>query len=382
MLRKVIAFAVIMAILATTGPATAQEDSRPFDLVPFIEGLDRPVFMTQPDDGSNRRFIVEQGGAIRVFSDGAILPDPLLDISSNVTGGSEQGLLGMALDPEFPENGLFFINFTDPDGDTQVVRYSVSSDEPNRADPASALTILSVDQPYRNHNGGMIAFGPDGYFYIGLGDGGSGGDPEGNAQNTSTLLGSILRIDVANSTQEAPYAIPPDNPFVGVEGAREEVWSFGLRNPWRFSFDRETGDMWIGDVGQSAAEEVDRQPAGIGGLNFGWNLTEGFSCYAVAECENLDITWPIFAYGRDLGISVIGGYVYHGPELPSLTGNFVFGDHGSGLIWITTTASEGNYEVLGPFETGANISSFAEDVSGSVYVVDLSGSIYLMTAQG
>jgi glucose/arabinose dehydrogenase len=355
-------------------PARAQEAE--FTLSAFAEGFERPLFMADPNDGTGRMFVVEQVGHIHVVIDGELLLEPMLNIEDQVTGGSEQGLLGLALHPNFAGNGTLFIDYTDLDGNTQVVRYTIADDNPDRLDPDSAQVVISVEQPARNHNGGMLAFGPDGYFYVSLGDGGNQGDPEGHGQNRGTLLGSILRLDVDSEPVEGGYVIPEDNPFVQTEGAMSEIWHYGLRNPWRFSFDRETGDMWIGDVGQRAFEEVDFQPAGVGGMNFGWSLAEGFECYSDENCQDADIDWPVFAYGRDLGIAVTGGYVYRGEAVPSLAGRYLLGDYGTGYMWVLTPDGDGAYTPSDPIPTDLSISSFAEDAAGELYVIDLSGGIY------
>jgi glucose/arabinose dehydrogenase len=354
--------------------ALAQADA--FALSTFAQGFERPVFMADPNDGTGRMFVIEQGGHIHIVQDGEILPDPLLDLSDQVSGGAEQGLLGLALHPEFVDNSILFIDYTDVDGNTQVVRYTISEDDPNLLDPDSAEVVISVEQPARNHNGGMLAFGPDGYLYIALGDGGRQGDPEGHGQNLGTLLGSILRLDVDSEPIGGGYVIPEDNPFVLTEGARAEIWTYGLRNPWRFSFDRETGDMWIGDVGQTAFEEIDLQPAGVGGMNFGWSLAEGFECYSDDNCQEADIDWPVFAYGRELGIAVTGGYVYRGEAIPALTGSYLLGDYGTGYMWVLTPEGDGVYAASDPIPTDLSISSFAEDAAGELYIIDLSGGIY------
>jgi glucose/arabinose dehydrogenase len=355
---------------------TARAQDAGFTLSTFAEGFDRPLYMADPNDGSGRMFVVEQIGHIHVVVDGELVLEPFLDISDQVSGSSEQGLLGLALHPNFAENGILFIDYTDLDGNTQVVRYTMSDDNPDQVDPDSAEVVLIVEQPARNHNGGMLAFGPDGYLYISLGDGGQQGDPEGHGQNLETLLGSILRLDVDSEPVEGSYVIPEDNPFVLTEGARAEIWHYGLRNPWRFSFDRETGDMWIGDVGQTAFEEIDLQPAGVGGMNFGWSLAEGFECYSDETCQEADIDWPVFAYGRELGIAVTGGYVYRGEAIPALSGSYLLGDYGTGYMWILTPDGDGAYAASDPIPTDLSISSFAEDAAGELYVIDLSGGIY------
>ncbi|MBF8285408.1 MAG: hypothetical protein HW378_4323 [Anaerolineales bacterium] len=263
-----------------------------------MSGLDEPVDLKHAGDGSGRLFVIEQPGRIRIVENGELLPDPFLDIEPLVNSrGNEQGLLGLAFYPDYAANGLFFVNYTDVNGDTVVARYAVSADDPSRADPASAKIILQVDQPFPNHNGGDLVFGPDGYLYIGLGDGGSGGDPQGNGQNLNALLGKMLRIDVNHGD---PYAIPPDNPFAGRAGARPEIWAYGLRNPWRYSFDRATGDLYIADVGQNAYEEVDFQPADSrGGENYGWNKYEGFHAYDGGATDGL--TMPVAEYAHAVG---------------------------------------------------------------------------------
>jgi glucose/arabinose dehydrogenase len=361
------------AALVGMGPVTAQAPEFGFDRV--AEGFDLPVFMADPGDGSDRKFVVEQSGRIRLVRAAGIRNEPFLDLSGSISFSYEQGLLGLALHPNFIENQTIFVNFTDLEGTTQVVRYRVSRSRPNLIDPETAQTILSVPQLAANHNAGMLAFGQDGYLYVALGDGGGRGDPGEHGQNLSTLLGSILRLDV-DSVEEG-YAIPPDNPFVEVEDARPEIWSYGLRNPWRFSIDRETGDLWIGDVGQNAWEEVDFQPEGVGGLNFGWNRAEGFACYADPACESAEgLTWPVFAYGREFGLSVVGGYVYRGSAIPDLAGRYLCGDYGTGYIWVLTPQDDGSVVASDPIPADLTISSFAEDAEGELYVIDLGGAIY------
>ncbi|MGH7563550.1 MAG: PQQ-dependent sugar dehydrogenase, partial [Gemmatimonadota bacterium] len=254
-------------------------------LLEIADGLDFPVHLASPP-GDERLFVVEKVGTIRVIREGQVLDAPFLDIRDLVSGGSEQGLLSVAFHPAYASNGRFFVDYTNQGGDTQVVEYRVSAD-PDRADPVPVQTILSVDQPFANHNGGLIAFGPDGMLYVGLGDGGSAGDPQENGQNTGTLLGSILRIDVDGGT---PYAIPSDNPFTGQPGARGEIWAYGLRNPWRFSFNRGTGDLFIADVGQNDLEEVNAEPGDEGGINYGWNLMEGTDCFRNDDCDQTGLT--------------------------------------------------------------------------------------------
>jgi glucose/arabinose dehydrogenase len=374
----VVALSLLPARLLISG-VTAQEaaESPPTTAFTFellVDGLASPLQLIDVNDGSARMFIVQKGGQVLVFKDGAVLPDPLLDISQHVSTGSEQGLLSIALHPDFARNGVFFIDYTDTNGNTQIERWRISEDNPDRADPESAETILSVEQPYANHNGGLLLFGRGGYLYIGLGDGGAGGDPHGNGQNLGTLLGKILRIDVDHTEEDLPYAIPDDNPFLNRDDARSEIWAYGLRNPWRFSFDRETGDLYIGDVGQGTYEEADLAPAGQGGLNFGWVIFEGPECYQAEDCDQSGLTPPFFWYSQDVGgCSITGGYVYRGTAIPDLVGTYLVGDYCSGLVWAVNPETG---EASAPVESGVSISSFAEDAEGELYLVDLNGAIY------
>jgi glucose/arabinose dehydrogenase len=327
-----------------------------------VSGLERPVNLQHADD--ERLFIIEKVGRIRILQAGNLLGPAFLDISDRVgSGGSEQGLLGLAFHPRYAENGFFFVNYTDKNGDTVIARYQVTAD-PNLADPNSEVVLLNVDQPFQNHNGGVLAFGPDGYLYAGLGDGGSGGDPFGNAQNLNTFLGKILRLDV-DSAQ--PYAVPPDNPF------GDEIWAYGLRNPWRFSFDQLTGDLYIGDVGQNSWEEIDFVPAGApGGMNFGWNIMEGTHPYNGGPQDGL--VPPVAEYGHGQGrCSVTGGYVYRG-TMPEWNGVYFYGDYCSGTVW-GLIHSDGGWQAQLLYETGASISSFGQDPAGEVYLIDYGGQI-------
>ena len=344
---------------------------------PVVSGLSSPVGITHAGDGSGRLFIVLQGGRIVIFDGVQLLSPPFLDISSLVSSGGERGLLGLAFHPDYSHNGLFYVNYTNTAGNTVIARYSVSGD-PNLANPASASILLTITQPFSNHNGGQLQFGPDGYLYIGVGDGGSGGDPQNNGQNLLTLLGKILRIDVDHG---APYEIPPDNPFVGNPDALEEIWAWGLRNPWRFSFDRLTGDMFIGDVGQNSWEEVDFQQAtSTGGENYGWRLMEGNSCYNPAtNCNDGTLTLPILLYDHSLGCSITGGYRYRGSKNPHLFGVYLYGDYCSGRIWSAQEDGLGGWNTSVLLDTNFLISTFGEDESGEIYFADLSdpdGVIY------
>lgn len=379
-MRKLLAL-VLMAASAFT--VRAQEtgilDPAGVRLVEVVGGFSRPVLVTHAGDASGRLFIVEQYGRIWIYADGVLLPQPFLDVADRIsTRGNEQGLLGLAFHPDYETNGLFFINYTDRDDDTIVARYRVSADDPNRADPASAALILKIAQPYRNHNGGHIAFGPDGYLYIGMGDGGSAGDPQGSGQNPAALLGKMLRIDV----NAEPYAIPADNPFVNAAGFAPEIWALGLRNPWRFSFDRATGDLYIADVGQNAIEEVNFQPAGSsGGENYGWNFLEGTRVYSRAAAP-AGLTAPFFEYPHPEGCSVTGGYVYRGERLPDLQGIYLFGDYCSGMVYASRRDGAGIWQTVRWLNTNEFISSFGEDEAGDLYLVGHAGSIFRFEPAG
>jgi glucose/arabinose dehydrogenase len=323
--------------------------------------------------GDSRLFIIEQPGRIQVIREGAVQGTPFLDISDRVRdSGNEQGLLGLAFDPAFDQNGYFYVNYTGRNGTTFISRFELT-DDPNQADPNSEKILLAIEQPYANHNGGVLAFGPDDYLYIGLGDGGSAGDPQGNAQNLESLLGKILRLDVSGAEG---YAIPPDNPFADG-GGRAEIWAYGLRNPWRFAFDSATGDLFIGDVGQNAWEEIDFQPAGSpGGQNYGWAFLEGTHPYE-ADTFAQGIL-PIAEYGHDQGCSVTGGVVVRDPNLPAWNGVYLFGDYCTGIIWGLLPDGAGGWNTQALFDTGFNISSFGLDADGRVYLTDLNGGIYLL----
>jgi len=341
-------------------------------------GFTSPDYVTSPHDGSSRLFVVEQGGKIKIIQSGKVLGTPFLDISSLVAKGGERGLLGLAFHPNFKSNGLFYIDYTRSNGDTVIARYKRSSNG-NIADRSSAYPMLTIPQPYANHNGGMLAFGPDGFLYIGMGDGGSSGDPQNRAQNLDSLLGKILRIDVNGGNSQHRYLIPSSNPYVGVAG-RDEVWSYGLRNPWRFSFDHATGDMWIGDVGQDAWEEIDRAKVNTSstsrgrGLNYGWHILEGTHCYPLGSgCTRAGKMGPVAEYDHGQGCSVTGGYVYRGPDVPALRDRYVFADFCSGRIWTVprTTGAPATPQLL--VDTAFSISSFGEGGAYELFVVDRGG---------
>lgn len=346
-------------------PAKLDLSSLEIDLEPFVDGLEGPLLLTHAGDGSGRSFVVEQGGTIRTVQNGQVEPEPFLDISAKTEAGGERGLLGLAFHPDFERNGRFFVNYTDLAGDTIVAAYSADGD---RGDPGSERVLLKIDQPYANHNGGHLAFGPDGYLYIASGDGGSAGDPQENGQDRDSLLGKLLRIDVDGGE---PYGIPRDNPFAdGIDGA-PEVWAYGLRNPWRFSFDEDDEALWIADVGQGELEEINRVPDDEGGLNYGWNEMEGSRCFENDDCDAAGTVSPVTEYEHDLGCSVTGGFVYRGAEFPQLNGAYFFADYCSGNIWAIDSATEGPVEPTLLASTERALSSFGLDEEGEIYVTDI-----------
>ena len=373
-------------------------------------GLERPVQVTHAGDSSGRLFIVEQPGRIRILKDGSLLSTPFLDIQDRVLspasgGGNEEGLLSVAFPDDFYDQGYFFVYYTTLDGDNRVARFSVGN-EMNLADPDSEILIIHLPHPtYINHNGGQLAFGPDGYLYIGTGDGGGGGDPLRNGQNPNSLNGKILRIDVRTMASSSVngdnnyylsrickkgdstagfYRVPDDNPFIGNDNFRPEIWALGLRNPWWFSFDRATGDLFIGDVGQNRWEEINFQTAdSLGGENYGWNIMEGKECYQSASCNTSGLTMPVHVYPifSSTNCSVTGGFVYRGEEINGLQGIYVFGDFCSGNIWgLENTGSGWESGLLA--SPSYRISAFGEDQAGELYLADLSGgSIYQIVPQ-
>ncbi len=359
-------------LAALLAPAAAAQS---VTLERLVGGLDRPLGLEAAGDGSGRLFVLEQRGRIRIVAGGSLRAEPFLDITDRVGCCGEQGLLGLAFHPRYAENGLFFVNYTERGGDTVISRFSVSAD-PDRADAGSELEVLSYEQPFANHNGGQLAFGPDGYLYVGSGDGGGAGDPGNRAQDLGSLLGKILRLDVEGS----PYAIPSDNPFASDPQARPEIWAYGLRNPWRFSFDRSTGDLYIGDVGQAAREEIDFQPAASGGgENYGWRRMEGSLCFdPPSGCNDGTLVLPVAEYGHDEGCSVTGGYVARGAGAAGLLGLYLYGDFCSGRLWgLARGGGVWESELLA--ETGLAISSFGEDEEGELYVVHYApgdGAVY------
>ena len=379
-------------VLPSPTPAPAMESAAPLTpdqvqirLEPMYQGFELPVFFTDAGDGSGRSFVVEKTGKIWVIDNGQIVAEPFLDVSAKITArGSEQGLLGMAFAPDYAASGHFLVNYTDTAGATTVERYTVAADDGNQADPASAFVVLTVPQPAQNHNAGMLDFGPDGFLYVPLGDGGAANDRFGNGQNPAALLGKILRLDVTSDPQQ-PYVVPADNPFVAADwngqDVRDEVWAIGLRNPWRTSFDRLTGDFLVADVGQNQIEEINVIPAGAaGGLNFGWPIMEGLSCFGSASCDQTGLTLPVVDYTHSDGnCSVTGGYVYRGSDFPAWNGIYFYGDYCSGRIWALAPDGSGGWANALVADTDLVISSFGEDQNGELYVVDYgTGTIYRM----
>ena len=339
-------------------------------------GLTQPLGLTHA--GDERLFVLEQPGRIKIIQEGQLLADPFLDITEIAnSNASEQGLLGLAFHPDYQNNGRFFVNYTHADESTIVAEYQVSAENPNRADEASERVILKIGQPFWNHNGGHITFGPDRYLYIGMGDGGSFDDPQNHAQRTDSLLGAILRIDVDGAE---PYGVPADNPFVGDDNGRNELWTIGWRNPWRFSFDRVTGDMFVADVGQNVWEEVSFQAGGTaGGGNYGWRIQEAAHCY-LDDCNTPNLIPPIAEYNHNEGhCSVTGGYMYRGNGEPALYGNYFFADFCSGAMWRLFPNGDGSWDMAEVLRTGLLVSSFGEGVDGELYIIDQKGDVYKLT---
>ena len=336
-------------------------------LVPVASGLRNMTNMAHAGDA--RIFVTGQNGQIWIIEDGAVRSTPFLDVSArtDLTDATERGLLDIAFHPDYAANGYFFINYTDLNGHTVVSRWQVS-DDPNLADPDSEQIVLQVQQPFNNHNGGQLEFGPDGYLYIGMGDGGSAADPEGNGQNTQTLLGTILRLDVDSAT---PYAIPADNPFIDDDNIRNEIWAYGVRNPWGLQFDTLTGDLYFADVGQELWEEVNWQPAGFGGQNYGWNIMEATHCFLAENCAQSGLTPPVHEYGHDIGAcSITGGAIYRGEQFPQMQGNYFFGDLCLGSIWAMVSNGDGSWSVRAVQPQWVSSVVFAPDAAGNLYVGD------------
>lgn len=364
---------------ASASPAPTATAALPaLRLALVASGLDQPLFVTAAAGDPSRLYVVEQTGRIRVVRDGVLLEQPFVDLSERVSCCGERGLLGLAFHPDYQANGRFFVNFTNRDGDTEVIELARSS-SPDLASPATVRGFFTVVQPYANHNGGMLAFGPDGYLHVGLGDGGAAGDPQNNAQNLAVKLGKILRIDV-----DGHPAPPPGN----AQGGDPDVLHWGLRNPWRFSFDRATGDLYVGDVGQNRLEEIDVAPAGTGPLNFGWRVMEASRCYQPASsCDTTGLTLPVAEYDRDAGCSVTGGYVYRGGAVPGLAGRYLYGDYCSNRVFslrwsdgVTSDSIELTAE-LDPDGLIEGLTSFGEDAAGELYVTSQNGSVFRIEAE-
>ena len=369
-----------ITILPPTPPPSPPPDPGGVGLQEITRSLAFPVYLTSPPD-DDRLFVVEKGGTIRIIEDGLVLDEPFLDISDRVSRRSEQGLLGMAFPPDYALSKRFAVHYTDLDGDTRVSLFHVG-DDPHRADPASESRVLTVRQPGPNHNGGQILFGPDGMLYIGLGDGGSeDGDDEGRGQSLGDLLGSLLRIDV---TAGSDYTVPADNPFVGMDGIRPEVWSYGLRNPWRFSFDRGTGDLYIADVGEDLWEEVNRATAEDGagrGVNYGWSRMEGPECLEEG-CDESGLTLPLLQYDHTEGCSVTGGYVYRGADIPSIQGQYFYADFCQGRVQSIRAEGDPGEPVDWPLlSPGDNITSFGEDAYAGLYILTAAGGVFKIVAR-
>jgi len=376
--------AIALLAPAATGAAVTPSKIH-LGLTRVATGLSQPLLVTNAGDGSGRLFVLEQTGKIRIIKDGKVAAVPFLDLSASVSSAGEQGLLGLAFHPNYKSNGALYVSYTDLNGNSVIREYHVSGTKPDLVDGSSGRTILRVRQPYPNHNGGNIAFGPDGDLYIGFGDGGSAGDPGNRAQNLGVMLGKLLRIDVNRRTGTLPYGIPADNPFVGRAGL-DQIWAYGLRNPWRWSFDRATGDLWIGDVGQDAWEEVDRALAAHGrnagrGINFGWKVMEAGHCYSpTTGCSRIGKTVPLTEYGHTNGrCSITGGSVYRGSAYPDLVGAYLFADYCSGEIWYVDRGAARGATAIRALNTSARITAFGQDEGGELYLTDGNGTIYRLT---
>ena len=370
---------------ATPAPASS---SGPVDLhklaitlEPFTSIDGSPLAIAAPDDGTGRLFVVGQDGRIWVVdAGGKVDRDPMVNLSDFLVSGGEQGLLGLALHPGFPTDPRVYVDYTTGTQDV-ISTLSLDASDPNKLDRASLRQILAMDDPFPNHNGGDLLFGPDGYLYAFFGDGGSGGDPLGSGQNRDSLLGKVLRLDVDHPNGDVPYSAPAGNPFIGQAG-RDEVWLMGVRNPWRNSFDRATGDLWIGDVGQGAWEEIDVARAGVGGLNLGWNRMEGNHCYPPGtDCSKDGLTPPVSEYGHDLGCTVVGGYVYRGTKYPALAGVYLFADYCSGRIFALDPSTDAFRDPVEVGNADSNISSFGEDTAGELYITHLDGKVSRVVAR-
>lgn len=370
---------VVMVVGALAGcgegdPTPAGPDGPPVDLATeVVTGeLESPVHLTAPQ-GDPRMFVVELPGRIRVIEDGALLERPFLDISDRVSTDGEQGLFSVAFHPDYASNGFFYVDYTDPDGDTRIERYTVGSDR-NAADPGSARLLLGVEQPFSNHNGGQVAFGPDGMLYVGMGDGGGAGDPRGHGQDPGTLLGALLRLDVDGGD---PFAVPEDNPFVGDPAGRDEIWATGLRNPWRFAFDEAEGLLYVADVGQERFEEVSVVPVSEPGLDFGWNVMEGNACFPNDPCDTEGRVTPVLTYDHSAeACSITGGFVYRGRAIPELQGHYFYSDLCAGFLR-SFRLSGGEVAEEREWDVGGlgSVLSFGRDSDGELYVLSADGTV-------
>jgi glucose/arabinose dehydrogenase len=363
----------------STGSGSFDPSGMTVDVAVAVDGFDSPLDVTNAGDGSGRLFVVEQAGRIRIVKDGALVDRPFIDITGRIASGGERGLLGLAFHPDYPTDPRFFVNYTDRGGNTVISSFTVSGTDPDVADPDSEIVLMHITQPFPNHNGGAVEFGPDAMLYIATGDGGSGGDPQGNGQRLDTHLGKILRISVL---MPAAYAIPFDNPFVNQPEAKPEIWLYGLRNPWRIRFDRQTGDLWIGDVGQNAWEEIDVARAGQKGLNYGWNIMEGAHCFNPSSgCDQAGLTLPVTEYVNGVGCAVIGGVVVRDPGQGRLDGGYLFGDACSDNLWLLDPAADGLREAALVAKMGRSLSSIGEAEDGSVFATSLgSGELLRISA--
>ena len=369
---------LVLTALAACSSGSDTNDPTPLPadfklaLQEVASGLNNPVYLTSPS-GDSRLFVVEQVGRIRIIQSGQLLPIPFLDITSRVLSGGERGLLSVAFHPQYQTNGFFYVYFTGAGGEIRVERFTVSSNA-NQANASSPKVVLTAAHPRSNHNGGLAMFGPDGMLYLGLGDGGGGGDPDLNGQKQTTILGKILRIDVSTGD---PYSIPAGNPFAGRSDARQEIWAMGLRNPWRFAFDRSAGNLYVADVGQDRTEEVNVVNTARAGVNYGWNVMEGSSCYASSTCNKQGLEVPVLEYGHDNGeCSVTGGFVYRGSAMPELAGTYFYSDYCAG--WIRSFVFNGTATDKRQWDLGSvgSVTSFGEDSSGELYMTSANGRIY------
>ena len=381
---KFLHIVVVLFLLLSISTITIARENQQYKLLDAFPNLsfDNPLDFQHADDGTNGVFVVSQTGSIYVLENTPSVKSEkvFLDIRDKVIHGGELGLLGLTFHPDYEKNGYFYVNYTIPNPLRSIIaRYSVSSTNPDIADKKSELILFEINQPYNNHNGGQLAFGPDGYLYIALGDGGSAGDPKNNGQNKSTLLGKILRIDVNCTSENKRYCIPPDNPLKrNTQGYKEEIYACGLRNPWRFSFDPVTGLLWAGDVGQDLWEEIDIIEKG---KNYGWGIMEGNHCFnPPSDCNTSGITTPIWEYGHDDqgGCSITGGYVYRGTKFPELYGKYIYADFCSGRIWVLHYDGKNPVSNTLLLTENINISSFGIDKNNEIYICDLNGKIYTL----